>query len=289
MPARTVPAPSATASAWRRWCAACAPLSPACACFWACAIGMLRRRGNAGPGWRSSPAGSNGRTATSVRPSRITSVPVPSWLTSTATRLPRPSPPSRYSKPRSPIFPDTLRACASGKELIEWGFEDDFEIAVRFTATMSPRGFETARSWTMRLEKPGGTSRGRAVKALPAVALAVSLASIDARADGSTNWQQRPRQMRAVLNRLLADPELGRRIDPARIGAVGHSAGGYTVLALIGARADLRLLAQHCTVHIEVATVRVHRSSAHPVSACACGDQGRPPSICHAKLTSGTI
>ena len=201
----------------------------------------------------------------------------------------------------------------------------------------------------MRLEKPGGTSRGRAVKALSAVALAVSLAFIDASADGvgfrdilvevdgerlttalwyptdepsgrmtlgtfsmaanpgaplgtgshglvlishgtgggrlnhrgtairlaeagyvvgapehagdswrddrfsgtSTNWQRRPRQMRAVLNRLLADPEFGRRIDPARIGAVGHSAGGYTVLALIGARADLRLLAQHCTVHIE--------------------------------------
>ena len=67
----------------------------------------------------------------------------------------------------------------------------------------------------------------------------------------SANWRRRPRQLSAVLDRLLADPELGPPIDPTRIGAVGHSAGGYTVLALIGARADLRLLARHCTVRLE--------------------------------------
>ena len=41
-----------------------------------------------------------------------------------------------------------------------------------------------------------------------------------------------------------------------------------------------------CEGAVLVATVRVHQSSAHPVSVCACADQGRPPSICHAKLTS---
>ena len=63
----------------------------------------------------------------------------------------------------------------------------------------------------------------------------------------SDNWRRRPRQLSATLDRLLRDPEFGRRIDPARIGAVGHSAGGYSVLALIGGRADTRLLARHCT------------------------------------------
>lgn len=63
----------------------------------------------------------------------------------------------------------------------------------------------------------------------------------------SANWLRRPRQLSATLDRLLGDPEFGRRIDPARIGAVGHSAGGYGVLALIGGRADTRLLARHCT------------------------------------------
>lgn len=67
----------------------------------------------------------------------------------------------------------------------------------------------------------------------------------------SANWQRRPRQLSAVLARLLADPDFGPRIDPGRIGAIGHSAGGYTVLALIGAKADMRILARHCTVHLE--------------------------------------
>ena len=63
------------------------------------------------------------------------------------------------------------------------------------------------------------------------------------------NWRRRPRQLGAVLDRLIGDAELGSRIDPARIGAVGHSAGGYSVLALIGGRADTALLARHCTSH----------------------------------------
>ena len=63
----------------------------------------------------------------------------------------------------------------------------------------------------------------------------------------SENWRRRPRQLSAVLDRLLGDAELGPRIDPARIGAVGHSAGGYSVLALIGGRADMAVLARHCT------------------------------------------
>ena len=63
----------------------------------------------------------------------------------------------------------------------------------------------------------------------------------------SENWRRRPRQLSAVLDRLLGDAELGPRIDPARIGALGHSAGGYSVLALIGGRADLAVLARHCT------------------------------------------
>jgi predicted dienelactone hydrolase len=48
-------------------------------------------------------------------------------------------------------------------------------------------------------------------------------------------WR-RPRDVSLVLTRLLADPTFGRRIDARRIGAVGHSAGGLTVLMLAGAR-----------------------------------------------------
>ena len=61
------------------------------------------------------------------------------------------------------------------------------------------------------------------------------------------NWTRRPRQLSAVLDRLLGDPEFGPRIDPARVAAIGHSIGGYGVLALIGGRADLGILSRHCT------------------------------------------
>ena len=63
----------------------------------------------------------------------------------------------------------------------------------------------------------------------------------------SANWIRRPRQLSATLDWLLGDPEFGSRIHPGRIGAVGHSAGGYAVLALIGGRGDTRLLVRHCT------------------------------------------
>ena len=65
------------------------------------------------------------------------------------------------------------------------------------------------------------------------------------------NWRRRPRQLSAVLNLLLGDAEFGPRIDARRIGAIGHSAGGYSVLALIGGRADMAVLARHCTRHRE--------------------------------------
>ena len=63
----------------------------------------------------------------------------------------------------------------------------------------------------------------------------------------SENWRRRPRQLSAVLDRVLGDAALGPHIDASRIGAVGHSAGGYTVLALIGGRPDPAVLARHCT------------------------------------------
>lgn len=57
---------------------------------------------------------------------------------------------------------------------------------------------------------------------------------------------ERPRQVSRVLDALLASPEWGVRIPVERIGAVGHSAGGYTVLALAGAQAEPERAAQHC-------------------------------------------
>lgn len=63
-------------------------------------------------------------------------------------------------------------------------------------------------------------------------------------------FSERPRQVSQVLDALLADPKWKDRIPRdargPRIGALGHSAGGYTVLALAGGEPDLARLRWHC-------------------------------------------
>ncbi|SFQ25043.1 alpha/beta fold hydrolase [Variovorax sp. 770b2] len=66
----------------------------------------------------------------------------------------------------------------------------------------------------------------------------------------SVYFTERPRQVSRVIDALLQDPQWKDRIasdaQGFRIGAVGHSAGGYTVLALAGGRADLSRIRTHC-------------------------------------------
>ncbi len=57
---------------------------------------------------------------------------------------------------------------------------------------------------------------------------------------------ERPRQVSRVIDFLLAEPEWKDRIDRDRVGAIGHSAGGYTVAALIGGVPDWSRLRVHC-------------------------------------------
>lgn len=63
-------------------------------------------------------------------------------------------------------------------------------------------------------------------------------------------FDERPRQASRVIDAILADPAWKDRIATdshgPRVGALGHSAGGYTVLALAGARPDLSRIRKHC-------------------------------------------
>ena len=58
-------------------------------------------------------------------------------------------------------------------------------------------------------------------------------------------WE-RPRDLQAALDKVLADPALAAHIDPARIGVTGFSLGGFTSLVDIGARQDLDQLLAFC-------------------------------------------
>jgi predicted dienelactone hydrolase len=59
-------------------------------------------------------------------------------------------------------------------------------------------------------------------------------------------WWERPKDLTVVLDRVLADKSLGPHIDPKRIGAAGFSLGGYTVLALSGARLNRSRYMKFC-------------------------------------------
>lgn len=65
-------------------------------------------------------------------------------------------------------------------------------------------------------------------------------------AQGSTLVWERPKDLSVVLDRLLADPLFGERIDPDRIGAAGFALGGYTVIALAGGRFSIDAFDAFC-------------------------------------------
>jgi predicted dienelactone hydrolase len=62
-------------------------------------------------------------------------------------------------------------------------------------------------------------------------------------------WVGRPRQVTRVIDALLVDAELGSHIQRERIGVVGHSNGGYTALAVAGAKPNPAASIAHCRQH----------------------------------------
>lgn len=76
-----------------------------------------------------------------------------------------------------------------------------------------------------------------------------------------SNWQdgsrigsrmalaRRPRHLSGAITWALRDRRLGPLIDRHRIGAIGYSAGGFTVMAALGARGNLAYATIHCRRH----------------------------------------
>lgn len=59
----------------------------------------------------------------------------------------------------------------------------------------------------------------------------------------------RPKQVSQLLDFMLEEWSGRASLSKQKIGAFGFSAGGFTVLALIGGRYDLRLVSAHCADH----------------------------------------
>jgi predicted dienelactone hydrolase len=64
---------------------------------------------------------------------------------------------------------------------------------------------------------------------------------------GTLVWWDRPQDLAVLIDRALADPQWGLRIDASRIGVAGFSIGGYTALASVGARLSRAQWQNFCT------------------------------------------
>ncbi len=72
----------------------------------------------------------------------------------------------------------------------------------------------------------------------------------------------RNRELHASIDYLLKTWPARERINAARIGAFGFSAGGFTVLTAVGGQPDLSIIAQHCAATQEfVCDVLRHANS----------------------------
>lgn len=65
----------------------------------------------------------------------------------------------------------------------------------------------------------------------------------------ATRIDQRPGQLKGLVDYMLTEWPGRAAIDPTRVGAFGFSAGGFTVLASIGGQPDLAEVRPHCAAH----------------------------------------
>ena len=71
----------------------------------------------------------------------------------------------------------------------------------------------------------------------------------DSDISGPGVWVGRPKQVSRVIDAVLEDTQLGPHIQRDRIGVVGHSNGGYTALAVAGAKPSTAAIIAHCRQH----------------------------------------
>lgn len=63
---------------------------------------------------------------------------------------------------------------------------------------------------------------------------------------GFVLWWERARDVSVVIDALINEPGIGEHIDRERIGVGGFSLGGYTALAVVGARLDRDAWGRYC-------------------------------------------
>jgi predicted dienelactone hydrolase len=117
----------------------------------------------------------------------------------------------------------------------------------------------------------GGTFEGHYDTALALARAGFVVAAVTHTGDNykdqseATNLVLRPRAFHTVIDYMLTTWPGHSSIDPAKVGAFGFSAGGFTVLVAIGGIPDLSRVAAYCTGHTQTYVCKL--LAAHPVPA----------------------
>lgn len=78
-------------------------------------------------------------------------------------------------------------------------------------------------------------------------------------------------QLSALIDYMVADWRGPIAVDPGRIGAFGFSAGGFTVISIVGGVSDLRAIRDHCAAHPDLFACRL--LAMDPIDAAGWGPE----------------
>lgn len=70
----------------------------------------------------------------------------------------------------------------------------------------------------------------------------------------------RPQDLSELINAIIKNPTYAGYVDQQRVAAIGHSLGGWTVLALAGAKFDTNRFEQDCRDHSQLASCKLRQT-----------------------------
>jgi predicted dienelactone hydrolase len=106
---------------------------------------------------------------------------------------------------------------------------------------------------------------------------------------GFTRVENRPRHIKALIDYMLASWPQHDRLDPARIGIFGFSAGGFTALVAIGGVPDLSGGAAYCAAYPDEWSCRRLREAGMARSAAPAAAFVHDPRIAAAVIAAPAI
>ena len=99
--------------------------------------------------------------------------------------------------------------------------------------------------------------------------------------------ENRPRQIKVLIDYMLASWQHHEVIDPSRVGMFGFSAGGFTTLVAIGGTPDMRTVAPYCAAHPDEWSCRMLRE--HKVNLSANSSMAAPNWVHDPRIVAAVI